>query len=506
MNKDAFDGKTTGTTSAKLVFALAVTGGIAFWGIADTRGLSELAEAVVGFYFTSRGWFVMLTVSVLLIAAFVLALSPYGKIVLGKDGDRPEFSTSQWLSMLFAAGMGVGLLYWGSAEPITHFVLARDYGNEGQAAMRALFATNFHWGLHAWAIYAIVGMIIAYFSFRRDCPTLLSTPIQLVFGKRAWTRGVGWLSDVMAIVAIAIGLGGSVAMGVFQVQGGIESILGMSPAGLSLALPIFAVLCAAYVVPLLVSLDRGMSLMSQAAMAIAGALMIFVLLSGPTHYIMNAVVEQIGAYLSNVLQQGFVTYTFFDERVGGWFQSWTLTYMVWWLAWAPFVGVFIARISRGRTIREFVTGVILVPTAFSMAWFGTFGAAGFHDILRTPTGILAVTEKDPAYTSFFLLQSLQLPTLTSIATIVAAFLFIVTSVVSAAFVLGMFSSGGDLNPTRKVKLAWGVILGALGLVMILSGSIDAVKSIIALGALPFVFIVLLLLVCFLKALKAERVK
>ncbi|WP_193170157.1 BCCT family transporter [Nisaea nitritireducens] len=493
-------------SSAKLIFALFITGGIAVWGIADTKGLADLAQSVVGFYFTSRGWFVMLTVSVLLITAIGLALSPYGRIVLGKDGDKPEFSTPEWLSMLFAAGMGVGLLYWGSAEPITHYLIARDYMGEGDAATAALFATNFHWGLHAWAIYAIMGMIIAYFSFRRDCPTLLSTPIELVFGKRLWTRSIGWLSDVMAIIAIAIGLGGSMAMGVFQVQGGIESILGIAPAGLSLTLTVFAVLCAAYVLPLLLPLDRGMSLMSEAAMVIAGALMIFVLLAGPTHYIMSAIVEQIGTYISDVLARGFVTYTFFDKRVGHWFQDWTLTYMVWWLAWAPFVGVFIARISRGRTIREFVVGVILVPTVFSMAWFGTFGAAGFYDILRRPTGILAVTEKDPAYTSFFLLQSLPLTTVTSIATIVAAFLFIVTSVVSAAFVLGMFSTGGNLNPDRKVKLAWGIVLGALGLVMILSGSIDAVKSIIALGALPFVFIVLLLLVCFLKALKTEHPK
>ncbi|UUX50673.1 BCCT family transporter [Nisaea acidiphila] len=506
MSGDTADTTTTGKLNIKLVVALVVTGGTAIWGIADTQGLADLAQRVVGFYFTSRGWFVMLTVSALLIAAIALALSPYGTIVLGRDDDKPEFSTPGWLSMLFAAGMGVGLLYWGSAEPITHYLLGIEYMDKGLAASRALFITNFHWGLHAWAIYAILGLIIAYFSFRRGYPMLLSKPIEVVFGHRRWTAAAGWLCDVLAIVAIAIGLGGSVAMGVFQVQSGIESILGMEPAGLALALPVFAVLCAVYVLPLLVPLDRGMSLMSETAMLIAGGLMIFVLLAGPTHYIMNAIVEQIGAYFGGVLQHGFETYTFFDERIGGWFQSWTLTYMVWWLAWAPFVGVFVARISRGRTIREFVIGVILAPTGFSMAWFGTFGAAGFYDILLRPTGILAVTEKDPAYTSFFLLQNLPLSTLTSIATIVAAFLFIVTSVVSAAFVLGMFSSGGDLNPSRKVKLAWGVVLGALGLVMILSGSIDAVKSIIALGAIPFVFIVLLLLVCFLKALKAERPK
>ncbi|MDH3791484.1 MAG: BCCT family transporter, partial [Rhodospirillales bacterium] len=244
-------------------------------------------------------------------------------------------------------------------------------------------------------------------------------------------------------------------------------------------------------------------LLSNAAMAIAGLLMIFVLLAGPTHFLMNGIVEAIGTYVTGVLPQGFRTFTFFDERVSDWFGSWTLTYMVWWLAWAPFVGVFIARISRGRTIREFILGVVLVPTAFSIFWFGIFGGMGFYQALRTDGPILEVVQTNANETTFFLLGTLPLSWLTTVATVIAAFLFIVTSVVSAAFVLAMFSSGGNLDPSVRVKLVWGVILGALGLVMILSGSIDAVKSIIALGAMPFVYIVLLLMVCLLKSLKKE---
>jgi glycine betaine transporter len=238
-------------------------------------------------------------------------------------------------------------------------------------------------------------------------------------------------------------------------------------------------------------------------MAIAGGLVVFVLLTGPTGFLMSGITEAVGGYVSGVLPHGFRTFTFFDERVSSWFGTWTLTYMVWWLAWAPFVGVFIARISKGRTIREFIIGVVLVPTAFSILWFGVFGGMGFYEALRTDSAIVEVVQTDLDNTTFFLLDSLPLSVLTTAATVVAAFLFIITSVVSAAWVLAMFSTGGDLNPSTKVKLIWGVILGALGLVMILSGSIDAVKSIIALGALPFVFIVLLLVVCLLKALKKE---
>lgn len=486
-----------------LLTALALTGIVAVWGIVDTPGLVVFASSTVKFLFRSRGWFIMLTVSVLLIATIWLAFSPYGKIKLGKDDDEPEFSTVSWLAMLFAAGMGVGLLFWGAAEPITHYLLIRDYVNPNAAATLALFVTNFHWGLHAWAIYAVIGLVIAYFGFRKGCPTLISAPIQYVFGRNTWTRGVGWLSDLLAIFAIAIGLSGSVAMGVFQVQRGIESLFDLQTTGLAVALAVFAVLCLSCILPLVVDLSKGMARLSIAAIVTAFGLMIFLLLVGPTHFLMSGIVEAIGMYVFEVLPQGFKTYTFFDERVEDWFGAWTLTYMVWWLAWAPFVGVFIARISRGRTIREFLFGVVLVPTAFSILWFGIFGGIGFYIMLRADPSIIEIVQTDVNSTTFFLLDTLPFSALTTIATVIAAFLFIVTSVVSAAFVLSMFSTGGSLNPDVRVKLVWGVILGALGLVMILSNSIEAVKSIIALGAMPFVLIVLVLLVCLLRALRQE---
>ena len=486
-----------------LLTALTTTGAIAAWGIFDTAGLAAFSSFLVGVQFTSRAWFIMLTVSVMLVASIWLALSRYGRIKLGRDDDEPEFSTVSWLTMLFAAGMGVGLLYWGAAEPITHFLVIRDYRDPRESASLALFVTNFHWGLHAWAIYAVTGLVIAYFAFRRGCPSLVSAPIVNVFGINAVTRGVGWLADLLAIVAIAIGLGGSVAMGVFQVKEGVDALFGLQGTGMGLALGIFAVLCVSYILPLMVDLSRGMALLSNIAMATASLLMVFVLLAGPTHFIMGGIVQALGEYLAGAFTQGFRTFTFMDERVGNWFQSWTLTYMVWWLAWAPFVGVFIARISKGRTIREYMCGVILVPTAFSILWFGVFGSTGFYGALRMDVPILEVVQNNVSSTTFFVLSYFPVPFLTISAVVVAAFLFIVTSVVSAAFVLGMFSTGGDLNPNTRVKLAWGAVLGALGLVMILSNSIDAVKSIIALGALPFVFIVLLLLVCLVKALKTE---
>lgn len=487
-----------------LLSALTITGAIALWGLVDTQSLTALAAEAVKVQFGSRAWFIMLTASFILIVCASLALSPYGRIKLGADDDEPEFSTISWLTMLFAAGMGVGLLYYGTSEPLSHYLLIKEAEGPRRAASLALFVTIFNWGLHAWAIYAVTGLIIAYFSFRLGCPTLVSAPIVKVFGSTGLTRRVGWLADLLAMVAIAIGLGGSIAIGVFQIREGIDVLFALQNGGLVVTLAIFAVLCVAFTLPLLVDLGQGMAVLSNAAMAIAAGLLVFVLLFGPTHFIMGGVVQSIGDYFSGVVPHGFRTFTFMDQRAANWFQSWTLNYMVWWLAWAPFVGVFIARISRGRTIGEFLIAVVLAPTAFSIFWFGVFGSIGFYAALNTDLPILELVRTNISGVAFYVLQQFPVPKLTIFLMVVAAFLFIVTSVVSAAFVLGMFATAGELNPPVGVRLMWGAILGALGLVMILSDSIDAARSLIALGALPFVFVVLLLVVCLLKALKLER--
>lgn len=485
-----------------LLAAMALTFGVAVWGIIDTEGLARIAAGQVRVLFRSRGWFVMLTATGLLFACGWLAVSRFGKVRLGKDDDRPEFSTMSWLTMMFAAGMGVGLLFYGAAEPISHYLFLSQEMTPRESASAALFITHFHWGLHAWAIYGLTGLVIAYFGFRKGTPQLISAPITSTFSGERWATWVGWWADLMAIYAIAIGLAGSVAMGVFQVQDGLAALFEWETVGLSLSLTVFAVLVVAYILPLTVDLKEGMALLSNIAVMIAVGLMVYLLIVGPTYFLMNGIVEGIGAYLTNAIPQGFRTYTFFDETVEGWFSDWTLNYMVWWLAWSPFVGVFIARISKGRTIREFLAGVLLAPTGFSIFWFGIFGGMGFYQGAADKLDP-AIIESNINQTTFLLLDTLPLSALTTVATIVAAFLFIVTSVVSAAYVLAMFSTGGDQNPSVKIKLVWGSMLGLLGLSMILSDSVSAVRQIIALSAGPFVFIVVLLMVCLFKSLKRE---
>lgn len=490
-------------TQALLASSLMCITAIGSWGVIDPQGLVALASRVVDQYFKSRGWFVMLSVSCMLFMCIALAMSRYGDIRLGADDDRPEFSTPSWIAMLFAAGMGVGLLFWAVAEPLTHFSFAKELMPPAIAAQQALLATNFHWGIHAWAIYGATALSIAYFTYRRGAPMLVSAPIEYLFPGQAWSRITGWLSDFMAIVAIAIGVGGSIAMGVFQVADGVDIMMGGDKAPTWLVGAVFIAIVAAYLPPLLVDLGSGMSRLSNIAMLIAISLVLFTVIFGPTQFLLNSVLNSFGDYSWNAIPRGFQTLTFYGEELGAWFQDWTLTYMVWWIAWGPFVGVFIARISKGRTIREFVVGVLIGPTLFSILWFGAFGGIGLFDALLGSGDLLAMTATNVERVTFALLDRLPIPMITTLATIAAAFLFIVTSVVSAAFVLGTFSTGGDPNPKPRIRLMWGGLLALLGAAMILSGSIDAIKKIIAIGALPFVFVSVMLCVCLLKALKEE---
>ncbi len=487
-----------------LVCALLLTAIVATWGLIDNQGLAENAGKLVKVMFDSRGWFIMLTASILLLSCLALAFSPYGKIKLGREDDEPEFSTSSWMTMMFAAGMGVGLLFYGSAEPITHALFAMDYMTKEQAASTAIFTTYFHWGMHAWAIYGFTALVMAYFSFRRETPQLVSAPIYSVFGRKGWTKPVGWLIDLLSIYAVAIGLAGSVAMGVFQLQEGIAYLFHLDHVNFGLTVGIFIVFCITYLSILTVDLSKGLASISNAAILLALCLMLWVLIAGPTSFLMNGITEGIGTYVSRVIPRGFMTFTFYNETVHNWFKGWTLNYMVWWLAWAPFVGVFIARISRGRTIREFLISVLLAPTCFAIMWFGVFGGMGFYEIMAGKLDS-HIVQTNINQTSFQLLATLPLSSVSITVSVIATFLFLVTGISSASLVLAMFSSKGNQNPDVKIKLVWGVILGILGFVMTLSNNMDAVRQIIALSASPFVFIVLLLMVCLFKVLKNERI-
>ena len=479
-------------------------------GIARPAILNNAAGWLTSTMFSSIDWFFMLTTSVMLVLGIYLAASRFGKVRLGPDDEKPEFSTTSWLAMLFAAGMGTGIMYWGVAEPVTHFLGAPGADpRTTEAARNALVLTGFHWGLHAWAIYSLAALVLAYYRFRKKTSYLPSAPILTAFSG-GWVRPVAFSADAIAVLAVTFGVAGSLAMGIIQVKAGVAHVSGMVlDTRLSSAI-LLLFLFAAYMTSAATSLDKGIKWLSNINMVLALFLVGFTLLAGPTAYLLRTFITTLGDYGSGVVELSLRLYPYEDSQ--GWLESWTLIYFIWWIAWAPFVGVFIARISKGRTIREFILGVLLVPTGFSLFWFSVFGGLGLFEELHGVGGIADVVAADYSQAAFALFERLPLtPVLSGIA-IALVFIFLVTSADSATFVLGMLTSDGDLDPPRRSKLTWGVTIALLGAALILakdkpdSETVEAVKSVAVLGAIPFTFILLLQIAAFLRALVRDHAR
>ncbi|MBK1698430.1 BCCT family transporter [Rhodovibrio salinarum] len=488
-----------------LLISLPLCAGVAIWGIADPAGLAAWAGQVTGAAFDALDWLYMLWVTGLLVLAAWLALGRHGRVRLGRSDESPEFSTPSWLSMLFAAGMGVGLLFWGVAEPVLHFDGAPGYTpGSREAARHALAVTLFHWGFHAWAIYGMTALALAYFAFKRGGSFMPGAGLRAELPGR-WVPAAAEAANITAIVAIALGVAGSIAMGVFQLQRGLFVLVETDPEALWISGALLLMLVVCYALPLVMPLDKGVKWLSNANMALAIALMLFLLLAGPTAFLMRGFVTTAGDYLTELVSLSFQLFTFERQEAAGWFQGWTLTYFFWWISWSPFVGVFIARISRGRTIREFIAGVILVPTVFSVLWFAVFGGFGLYEELYGLGGVVEMVRYDVSIALFTLLERVPFPGVLNATAMVLAFVFLVTSVVSAAFVLGMLSSH-VANPDRRSKVAWGLVLALLGAAMILAGDIQAVRSLSVLGAIPFAAVMVLQMVALLRALKFDEAR
>lgn len=477
--------------------------GIAAWGIADPESLGEYTAALTGLAFRSMDWFFMVSVSAFVVLSLWLAFGKYGKLKLGAPEDKPEFSTASWIAMLFSAGMGVGLLFWGVAEPMTHFSHP-PIGEPGttEAARAAMKVTNFHWGLHAWACYGIGALVLAYFGFRRKTPYLAGAPIRSVFSGR-WVGPVAYAADLIAILAVAFGVAGSIGMGIFQLKTGMHVVAGTPNDAEWVSWAILVVLVISYMTSAATSLDKGIKWLSNINMALALLLLGFLLFAGPTPFLLRTVITSASDYISALPQMSLQMHPYQGESVEGWLHGWTLTYFIWWIAWAPFVGIFIARISKGRTIREFILGVLFAPTLFSIIWFGVFGGTGFYEDMFGGGGVGQMVEENLTVALFSLFERLPLAEVLGAITLFLLFVFLVTSVDSATFVLGMLTSEGSLNPPTSRKIGWGVILGALGAALMLSGNIHAVRAAAVSGAIPFVFILLIQVAALLKALKAD---
>lgn len=481
--------------------ALAISAMIGAWALVAPGHMTTTTRAMTRFAIESLDWLFLLVATSLLVAAVFLALSRFGNIRLGADHERPEFSTVSWISMLFAGGMGAGLVFWGVAEPLTHY---RDppglEGSTPAAAREALVITNLHWGLHAWAIYGMSALVIAYFAFRMRRRTLISEPLRAVFPNRS--DGFFHAADVLAVLAVVFGLVGSLMQGTLQFRSGLSEVFGTDASSALIGVAIMIVLTAAFMLSASTGLDKGIRILSNLNMTITVALMLFVMFFGPTRYVLESFVTSVGDYGSRLFEMSFRLYPF--EGLTEWTATWTLNYFLWWLAWGPFVGIFIARISRGRTIREFVLGVVAVPSAFSLLWFATFGGAALREETEGRGGLGALVDDDVSAALFAFLSRLPAPEVLGLVTLFLLFVFLVTSADSGAYVLGLMTSGGDLQPSTARKLTWGAVVAVLATAVLLVGDVGVARAMAVTGAVPFTLVLILQAGAFAHTIRTDR--
>jgi glycine betaine transporter len=480
--------------------AAAISAAFVLWGVISTESLATVADDVLSWIIATFGWvFVLATVAFLVFAAY-LAASRFGRLRLGADDERPEFRTVSWIAMMFSAGMGIGLMFFAVAEPISHLSsppAGTARGNTEAAAEQAMALSYFHWALHPWAVYAVVGLALAYFTFRRGMPNLVSSAFYPLIGDRV--RGpIGKSIDVLAIFATLFGSATSLGLGALQINSGLDFLWGVESAN-GVAVAIIAVLTAAFVLSAVSGVHRGIQWLSNGNMVLAIVLVLFLLVVGPTVFQLQTLVESIGGYLTTIVPASFRTGAFGDEE---WLSSWTIFYWAWWISWAPFVGTFIARISRGRTIREFVVGVLLLPSGVSFIWFAVFGGAAI-DLQLSGAANLAGVVDQPEIALFSMLEQFPLSGATSFIVIVLVALFFVSGADAASVVMGMLSSRGELSPTRPVVILWGTCTGAAAAILLLAGGLDALQQAAIIAAAPFTLVMLGLAVGLFKALSHE---
>lgn len=499
------DGKTASRADVRLVAAgsLLLVLGFGLWGLIAPAAMSNVAMGLVGFVLGHLGWFYLAMCSAFLVLSAWLAFGPYGRIRLGPDDSRPEFSTPSWIAMLFAGGMGSGLVFWGVAEPVSHFAHPPGgiEGSSAESARLAMVLTNLHWGLHAWAIYAVCALVLAYFMFRKSMPGLISTPIRASLSASTRTRTLGVVSDVVATFAVVFGLAGSLGQGVLQVRAGITELFHLEPTTM-LSILILLLTALAFILSASTGLSKGIQYLSNLNMVLILALLLVVVVLGPTSFVIESFLNGVGGYISSLPEYSLRLLSY--ENQMDWTRDWTLTYLIWWIAWGPFVGIFIARISRGRTIREFCAGVILIPTIFSIFWFAALGGTGIWIELNGGGGLAELVREDVAAAAFAFLDFLPLGPVLAALAVVLIFVFLVTSADSGTYVISMMSAGGQLDPGLRLKLAWGTAMTLLTMAILLSGSIEVAKAMAAFGAVPFTLVLVLQIVSFLRTLREDQ--
>lgn len=476
------------------VIALFVLAAILF-----TEPMSAAIGAVQGFIVDYFGWFYVLSTSIFLVFTLFLLFSRFGRIKLGQPDDHPDYSYATWFAMLFSAGMGIGLLFYGVAEPVLHFSdPPLMEGGTAAAARRAMEVTLFHWGFHAWAIYIVVGLALCFACYRHNLPLTIRSTLYPLMGDKV-NGPVGQLVEIMAIFGTLFGVATSLGLGVQQINAGLE-YLGVLESSTFNQVLLIGVITAAATVSVVTGLDIGIRRLSEANLALGFVLLMFVFLAGPTVFLLSSIVQNTGLYLQTVIEQSFRT---MPLEGGDWQKNWTLFYWGWWISWSPFVGMFIARISRGRTIREFIAGVLLVPVALAIVWFTVFGETAIHRELFGDGGMVDAVSANIATAIFVMLEGLPWGAVSSfIATLLVATFFI-TSSDSGSLVIDILSSDGNPDPPTATRVFWALTEGLVAALLLVLGGLVALQTAAITTALPFTVIMLFICVALYRGLRAD---
>ncbi len=512
-----------------VVFGVVAILALAFvaWGFLGTDSLSAVSTSALGWVITTTGWGFVLTASFFVVFVLWLAVGKFGNIPLGKDGEKPAFRTVSWISMMFAAGMGIGLMFYGVAEPLYHYVSPPPGTVDGQtpAAIQTAMATSlFHWTLHPWAMYAVVGLAMAYGTYRMGRRQLLSDIFTPLFGRKGVNGAGGKLINILAIFATLFGSAASLGLGAIQIGGGLQANGVISQPSGVVYVVIIAILTVCFVASAVSGIERGIQWLSNINMVLAVLLALIVFVVGPTVFILNIVPSALGDYVRDLPEMASRTEAIGGAELNSWLSSWTIFYWAWWVSWTPFVGMFIARISRGRTIRQFVTGVLLVPSLVSLMWFAIFGggAIGLQQqaaAAGTTTPLVTTVDGAPSVSFdgalYNLIDALDMPTAITGAVVILIMvlvgIFFVTGADSASIIMGSISSHGVEEPRKPLIVFWGVLMGSVAAVMLVAGGDDpsealgGLQRITIVSALPFVAVMVLMCVALTKDLYRDPI-
>ena len=496
MNKNEFK-------NPVFIVSLVLCAAIAVWAIAQNQSFTEVSNAVFGFLTVDFGWLYLVVMLSFVVFVLCIAVSKWGAIRLGPDDSKPEYTTVSWFAMLFGCGMGVGLVFWGVAEPISHYVspMAGIESNSAEAAGFAMAASFMHWGIHPWANYAIIGLALGYFMYRKGKSALISSSLTPILGEKGARGPLGKLVDVLALFATMAGVVTSLGLGVLQINAGLNYLFGV-PVDLTVQIAIILVIAVIFIGSAVLGIDRGIKVISDANLYIAIGVLVVCFIVGPKIDALNNLAGGLGEYVGSFFQSSLGISAYGDNS---WVLGWRVFYWAWWIAWAPFVGVFIARISRGRTVRQFILGVVLVPAVASVLWFAVFGSMGLSLAESGVLGADAVASvaDSPETGLFLVLNQYPIGMIISVVMLVLICTFFITSANSGTFVLGMLSSDGNANPPNGKKILWGVVLTAMAIGLLIAGGLKPLQTISIAAAFPFIFIMFAAMVSVVKGLASD---